>query len=295
VGIATRAERIVMGRSAFKSSASLQNQPARMAYWFYPLLAAVVLLPFCWAFFGAFKSGSELFVYPPTLWPRHPTLQNFVDVFTRMGFGQYIWNTVVVAVLTVAFTLLLGGLAGYAVSRWDFRGKDILLIGLLGLQLIPSTVNIVPYYMIMNALGLLNTLTALVMIYTATHVPLAIWILKGFFDTVPRALDEAAAIDGCSKWRTFWSIIVPLSLPGMSVAGFLVFVSAWSEFLVPLVIASSKDVTVVSVGLYTFFGPDSTSFTTLFAATVITVAPVLLGYLYAQRYLVSGLTAFAEK
>jgi ABC-type glycerol-3-phosphate transport system permease component len=147
----------------------------------------------------------------------------------------------------------------------------------------------------MNRLGLLNTLTALVMIYTATHIPITIWVLKGFFDTVPRTLDEAAAIDGCSKWRTFWTIIIPLSLPGLSVAGFLVFVSAWSEFLVPLVIASAKEVTVVSVGLYTFFGPDSTSFTGLFAATVVTVAPVLVGYLFAQRYLVSGLTAFAEK
>jgi ABC-type glycerol-3-phosphate transport system permease component len=157
-------------------------------------------------------------------------------------------------------------------------------------------VNVVPYYMIMNQLGLLNTLTALVMIYTATHIPITVWVLKGFFDTVPRSLDEAAAIDGCSKWRTYWNVIIPLSLPGLSVAGFLVFVSAWSEFLIPLVIASNKDVAVASVGLFTFFGPDTgTAFTSLFAATLVTVTPVVVAYFFAQRFLVSGLTAFAEK
>jgi ABC-type glycerol-3-phosphate transport system permease component len=148
----------------------------------------------------------------------------------------------------------------------------------------------------MNQLGLLNTLAALVMIYTATHNPITIWVLKAFFDTVPRSLDEAAAIDGCSKWRTFWSVIMPLSLPGMSVAGFLIFVSAWSEFLVPLVIAGNKDVAVASVGMFTFFGPDQpTAYTSLLAAALITVSPVVIGYFFAQRFIVSGLTAFSDK
>ena len=270
--------------------------PNPLAYIFYPVLLAAVVLPLGWVLFGGFKSSGELFAYPPTMWPRSPTIQNFTDIFTRLEFGRYVWNTVIVSAWTVVLTLFLGGLAGFALSRWDFRYKDVLLVTLLGLQLIPSTVNIVPYYMIMNQLGLLNTLTGLVLIYTATSIPLTIWILKGFFDTVPRSLDEAAAIDGCSKWRIYWSIIVPLSLPGLSVAGFLVFVGAWSEFLVPLVIASNRDVAVVSVGLFTFFGPDSqTAYTALFAATLVTVAPVIIAYFFAQRFLVSGLTAFAEK
>jgi ABC-type glycerol-3-phosphate transport system permease component len=270
--------------------------PNPLAYIFYPVLLAAVVLPLGWVLFGGFKSSGELFLYPPTMWPRSPTIQNFTDIFTRLEFGRYVWNTVVVSAWTVVLTLFLGGLAGYALSRWDFRYKDVLLITLLGLQLIPSTVNIVPYYMIMNQLGLLNTLTGLVLIYTATSIPLTIWVLKGFFDTVPRSLDEAAAIDGCSKWRTYWSVIVPLSLPGLSVAGFLVFVGAWSEFLVPLVVASNRDVAVVSVGLFTFFGPDSqTAYTALFAATLVTVTPVIIAYFFAQRFLVSGLTAFAEK
>ncbi len=270
--------------------------PSPIAYIFYPVIAATVILPLSWALFGGFKPQSEIFTFPPTILPRTPTLQNFIDLFTRLEFGGYIWNTIVVSFWTVIFTLFFGGLAGYAISRMDFPYKDALLVGLLGLQLIPSTVNIVPYYMMMNHLGLLNTRTGLVMIYTATHIPITIWVLKGFFDTVPRAIDEAASIDGCSKWRTYWSIIVPLSLPGLSVAGFLIFVSAWSEFLVPLVIASKRDVAVASVGLFTFFGPDTgTVYTSLFAATLVTVAPVIIAYFFAQRFLVSGLAAFVEK
>jgi ABC-type glycerol-3-phosphate transport system permease component len=144
-------------------------------------------------------------------------------------------------------------------------------------------------------MGLLNSHAGLVLIYTASNIPITIWLLKGFFDTVPRALDEAAAIDGCSKWRTFWTVIMPLSLPGLSVAGFLIFISCWSEFLVPLVIAPARNVAVVSVGLYAFFGPDGTAYNALFAATVITVAPVVVAYLFAQRFIVSGLTAFSER
>lgn len=270
--------------------------PNRAAYIFYPVLAAAVILPLSWALFGGFKHSSELFAYPPTILPRSPTLQNFMDIFVRLEFGRYIWNTTVVALWTVLLALFFSGLAAYALSRWEFRYKDAFMIVLLGLQLIPSTVNIVPYYMIMNSLGLLNTLTALVMIYTATHIPITIWVLKGFFDTVPRSLDEAAAIDGCSKWRTYWSVIVPVSLPGISVAAFLNFVSSWSEFLVPLVVASNRDVAVASVGLFTFFGPDTpTAFTSLFAAALVTVTPVIIAYFFAQRFLISGLTAFAEK
>lgn len=287
-----------MSQAAWPTRGKLHRplEPSPVAYIFYPVVVAAVLLPLSWALFGGFKRSNEIFAYPPTILPRSPTLQNFIELFTRLEFGGYIWNSVVVAFWTVLLTFFFGGLAGYALSRMEFRYKDAFLVMLLGVQLIPSTVNIVPYYMIMTKLGLLNTLTALVMIYTATHIPITIWVLKGFFDTVPRSVDEAAAIDGCSKWRTLWNIIVPLSLPGLSVAGFLVFVSAWSEFLVPLVIASNKDVAVASVGLFTFFGPDlQTAYTSLFAAALVTVTPVVVAYFFAQRFLVSGLTAFAEK
>jgi ABC-type glycerol-3-phosphate transport system permease component len=266
-----------------------------VTYLLYGLLSLVVLFPLAWVLLGSFKNPGEIFAYPTTFWPRDFTFSNYTDVINRTALPTYLWNTVIVTAFTLIFTLSLGTVAAYGFSRWDFPFKNTILVTLLILQLIPSTVNIVPYYMMLNALDLLNTHTGLIIIYTAGNVPFVIWIMKGYFDTLPRSLDEAAVIDGCSMFRVFWSIILPLSLPGLSAAGFLTFLSAWSEFLLPLVLANSREVAVMSVGLYSFFGTDNTAYHYAFAASVMSTAPVLIAYLFAQEYLVSGLASGAEK
>jgi ABC-type glycerol-3-phosphate transport system permease component len=261
----------------------------------YLLVAVVVLFPLSWVLLGSLKHPSEIFAYPTTFFPRDFTLSNYADVIRRTALPSYLVNSAIVTLASLVMTLAFASVAAYGFSRWDFPFKNTLLVVLLVLQLIPSSVNIIPYYVMMNGLGLLNTRTGLVMIYTATQIPFAIWILKGFFDTLPRSLDEAALIDGCSMFRAFVTIILPLSLPGLSAAGFLLFLSAWSEFLIPLVIANARDVAVTSVGLYTFFGADTTQYHYAFAASVISTAPLALAYLFAQEFLVSGLAAGAEK
>jgi ABC-type glycerol-3-phosphate transport system permease component len=266
-----------------------------LVYLLYAILAAVVLVPLAWVLLGSFKPASEIFAFPPTILPHEFTLDNYVDVIRRTALPSYLYNTAIVTGITLVLALLIGTVAAFGFSRWDFPFKNTLLVTLLILQLIPSTVNIIPYYVMMNAMGLLNTRTALVLIYTATHVPFTIWIMKGYFDTLPRSLDEAAVVDGCTRFRTFWNIILPLSLPGLASAGFLVFLGSWSEFLVPLVIANSKEVAVMSVGLYSFFGMDSTAYNYAFSASIMSTAPVLFVYIFAQRFLVSGLTSGAEK
>jgi len=264
-------------------------------YVLYAVLLLIVLFPLSWVILGSFKNPSEIFAYPTTFFPRDFTLTNYADVILRTDLPTYVINTAIVTGFTLVFTLAIGTVAAYGFSRWNFPFKNTILVTLLILQLIPSTVNIIPYYLMMNWFGLLNTRTALVLIYTATHVPFTIWIMKGYFDTLPRSLDEAAVIDGCSMFRVFWSIMLPLSLPGLSAAGFLVFIGSWSEFLVPLVIANSREVAVMSVGLYSFFGMDTTAYHYAFAASVMSSAPVILAYLFAQRYLISGLASGAEK
>ncbi|MBN9346550.1 MAG: carbohydrate ABC transporter permease [Devosia sp.] len=264
-------------------------------YTLYAALLLIVLFPLSWVILGSFKNPSEIFAYPTTFFPRDFTLSNYADVIRRTALPTYLINTAIVTAFTLVFTLVIGTIAAYGFSRWNFPFKNTILVTLLILQLIPSTVNIIPYYLMMNWFGLLNTRTALVLIYTATHVPFTIWIMKGYFDTLPRSLDEAAVIDGCSMFRVFWSIILPLSLPGLSAAGFLVFIGAWSEFLVPLVIANSRDVAVMSVGLYSFFGMDATAYHYAFAASVMSTAPVVIAYLFAQRYLISGLASGTDK
>lgn len=266
-----------------------------VAYGLYLALALVVLFPLAWVLLGSFKNPSEIFSVPTTFFPRDFTWTNYADVIRRTALPTYLINTAIVTGFTLVFTLAIGTVAAYGFSRWDFPFKDALLVALLVLQLIPSTVNIVPYYLMMNFLDLLNTRAGLIIIYTASNVPFAIWIMKGYFDTLPRSLDEAAVIDGCSTFRVFWTIILPLSLPGLSAAGFLIFLSAWSEFLIPLVIANSRDVAVMSVGLYSFFGADTTQYHYAFAASVMSTVPVIFAYLFAQEYLVSGLASGAEK
>lgn len=266
-----------------------------ITYGLYALLSLIVLFPLAWVLLGSFKNPSEIFAYPTTFWPRDFTWTNYGDVIRRTALPTYLFNTFIVTAFTLLLSLGFATVAAYGFSRWDFRFKDTILVLLLVLQLIPSTVNIVPYYMMMNWLHLLNTHAALIIIYTASHIPFAIWIMKGFFDTLPRSLDEAAVIDGCSMFRVFWSIILPLSLPGLSAAGFLIFLAAWGEFLIPLVLANSKEVAVMSVGLFSFFGTDTTQYHYAFAASVMSTAPVIIAYLFAQEYLVSGLASGAEK
>jgi ABC-type glycerol-3-phosphate transport system permease component len=273
----------------------LSPRSLSLTYLFYALIALVVLFPLAWVILGSFKDPSELFTFPTSFFPRNFTFDNYGDVIRRTALPTYLINTAIVTGASLVLSLAIATVAAYGFSRWDFPLKNTILVLLLVLQLIPSTVNIVPYYLMMNWLHLLNTHAALIIIYTATHVPFAVWIMKGFFDTLPRSLDEAAVMDGCSTFRVFWNIILPLSLPGLSAAGFLIFIGAWSEFLIPLVIANSRDVAVMSVGLFSFFGYDTTQYHYAFAASIISTAPVILAYLFAQEYLVSGLANGAEK
>lgn len=264
-------------------------------YLVYAAVVLIVLFPLSWVLLGSFKSPSEIFAFPSTFWPRDFTWSNYTDVIRRTALPGYILNTVIVTGFTFLFTIVIASIAAYGFSRWDFRFKEAVMVTILVLQMLPTTVNIIPYYLMMDSVGLLNTRAALVIIYTATNIPFTIWIMKGYFDTIPRSLDEAAIIDGCSRFRVLRSVILPLSVPGLASSGFLVFLSSWSAFLVPLVISPARDVSVMSVGIYNFFGIDSTAYNYAFAASTMSVIPVLFVYLFAQEYLISGLSSGAEK
>lgn len=259
-------------------------------YLMYLLLALVILFPATWVLFGSIKPTSELFAFPATFIPQAFTLENYVSVLQRTPMLLYLKNTVLVALLTVFGSLLLAAPGAYGFSRFDFRLKYPLLIAMLGLQLIPSTVNIIPYYVMFARLNLLNSLTGLTLIYISGRIPFSIWILKGFFDSLPESIIDAAKVDGCSPMRTFWTILLPLSLPGLGAAGFLSFLAAWGELLIPLTVASSRDVAVVSVGLYTFFGEGFTAYNQLFAATMMSVLPILVVFFFSQQSFIAGLT-----
>lgn len=262
----------------------------------YALLVLVVMLPLSWALFGSFKPQSEIFAYPPTLLPKEFSLQAYADVFARTQIPRFLVNSILVTVATTILVIAFASVAAYGFSRWEFRFKNVVMVGLLVFQLIPSGVTIIPYYLMMNQLHLLNTHAGLIMVFTATHIPFALWIIKGQFDSIPTALDEAAVIDGASRLRVLWTVIMPLSLPGIGAAACLTFITVWAEFLIPMVLANSPETTLVSVGLYNLFGRDSTTFyNQLFAAAVLATTPVIIAYLVAQEQFISGLASGAEK
>ena len=262
----------------------------------YALLVLVVMLPLSWAFFGSLKPQSEIFAYPPSFFPREFSLQAYIDILTRTQIPRFLVNSIIVTLVTTVLVICCASVAAYGFSRWSFRGKNVVMVGLLVCQLIPSGVTIIPYYLMMNQLNLLNTHAGLILIFTATHVPFALWIIKGQFDAIPVSLDEAAVIDGASRWRVLFTVIMPVSLPGIGAAACLTFITVWAEFLIPMVLANSPETTLVSVGLYNLFGRDSTTFyNQLFAAAVLATTPVIIAYLVAQEQFISGLTGGAEK
>lgn len=262
----------------------------------YALLVLVVMLPLSWAFFGSLKPQSEIFAYPPSFFPREFSLQAYLDILTRTQIPRFLVNSIIVTLVTTVLVICCASVAAYGFSRWSFRGKNVVMVGLLVCQLIPSGVTIIPYYLMMNQLNLLNTHAGLILIFTATHVPFALWIIKGQFDAIPVSLDEAAVIDGASRWRVLFTVIMPVSLPGIGAAACLTFITVWAEFLIPMVLANSPETTLVSVGLYNLFGRDSTTFyNQLFAAAVLATTPVIIAYLVAQEQFISGLTGGAEK
>lgn len=262
----------------------------------YALVVLVVMLPLSWAFFGSFKPQSEIFAYPPRLLPEAFGFSAYAEILARTEIPRFLFNSIVVTVATTILVLIVASVAAYGFSRWDFRYKGAIMVALLVCQLIPSGVTIIPYYVMMSELNLINTHAGLILIFTATHIPFALWIIKGQFDAIPVTLDEAAIIDGASRIRVLWMVIVPVSVPGIGAAACLTFITVWAEFLVPMVLANSPETTLVSVGLYNLFGRDSTTFyNQLFAAATLATAPVIVAYLIAQEQFISGLTGGAEK
>jgi ABC-type glycerol-3-phosphate transport system permease component len=265
-------------------------------YSMYLLIAVIVLFPLSWVVLSAFKSDTELFRYPVSFIPQAPNLASFVHVLLRTEMPRYLKNTIVVCLSATALTLAFAAPAAYGFSKYRFRLKYPLLIAMLGLQLIPGTVNIIPYYIMMSKIGLLNTLSGLILVFAAGGIPFAVWILKSFFDSLPDSLIEAARVDGASSFRAFWNIMLPLSLPGLGAAGFLRFFADWSAFILPMVIAGAKKTMVASVGLYNYFGVDAVfELNKVFAASIVAFFPIVVIYFFTQETFVAGLVKGSGK
>jgi multiple sugar transport system permease protein len=259
------------------------------------LLAAVCLIPLYWIVNVSFSSPAALYKTPLDYFPRPPVLENFRAVFDVNQFPRNVGNSVAVASLTTLLTLALGSPAAYALSRLRVRRRNAILALFLGLAIFPAIGMVGPLYVGMARIHLINSYPALVLPYTLLSLPLAIWILTHFFRTLPASLEDAALIDGCTPSQAFVRVILPLSAPGVFTAAVLIFIWSWNEFLFALIMTSTPEWRTVPVALALFAGLHELPWATIAAATVVSVAPVLLLVALFQRRIVEGLTSGVER
>lgn len=248
---------------------------------------AFMLLPFFWMVSTSLKASSEVFAYPPVWLPARPLWSNYTHVLGELPFGRYLFNTAFVATTVTFLEVVTSSLAGYAFARIEFPGRDRIFLVYLATLMIPGQVTVIPNFLLVNWLGWSNTYLALIV--PAAFSAFGTFLLRQFFLSVPRELEQAARIDGCGYLGVYRHIVLPLSGPAVGSLTIFVFMAQWNAFLWPLIVANSASMRTLTVGLSFFRDEAATQFHYLMAGTVMNVVPVLLVYLALQRYFVRGI------
>jgi len=259
------------------------------------LYVAFAVFPIYWTVKISVTPENLLYSEGIKLWPTHVTLQNYVTVLKASDFPRYFFNSLVVSIATAVIVTVVASLAGYALSRFRFQGKNWVSLLLLLTQTFPLVMVIPPIFRIMSTIGLTDNLYGLIVIYTAFNIAFATFLMQSFFDGIPKELEEAAMIDGCTRVTALRRIVLPLTLPGIGATIAFVFTAAWSELLFALMLINSESQKTFSVGLLTFIGKFAVDWGQMMAASVLALIPVCLFFAFLQRYLVTGLTAGAVK
>jgi multiple sugar transport system permease protein len=271
------------------------QRPRLLLYLFLAAFALYSLFPVLWTLVTSFKPEAEAVAYPPRLIPANVTLANYVYVLTRTSVPLYVWNTFVVSGVTVALVTAASALAGYAFARFKFHGRNLLLLSLLICVMVSGATKVIPLYLMLLQVGLLNSYWSLILTYSAELIPLGVWLMKSYIDTIPIELDEAALIDGSGKLHVFFTMILPLSVPGILAVGLMTFVRASQEFIYASTFISEPTLKTAPVGLYVFFTDIGVQWGNLTAASLLVVAPMIAIFVLLQRWFTSGLTVGAVK
>lgn len=255
----------------------------------------ITLVPLMWIFSTSLKSNDVAVSLPPKILPSDPTIENYVFVITEPRLLHSLINSLLVSLGSTGLSVLISALGGYAFARFKFRGKDILLSIVLGLFMIPIIINIIPLYLMLSQVGLLNSIFTLMITFQILIIPLNIFLLKNYFETIPHELEEAALVDGCSRFGILRRIIIPLSTPGLAIASVLAFRFSWNEFLLPIVLSNRPDSLVFQVALYQFISIYRLEWGYLTAGINIALIPIVVLMLLFQKQLIQGLTAGSLK
>ncbi len=255
---------------------------------------ALWLLPFVWMLLGSVKTQREILQRPPTWWPREFTWDNFGAWFGELNFGQFFGNSLVVALFTVLGNLVFCSMVGYALAKLDFPGKRALFVVVMVTLMVPGVVTFVPLFVMVSSLGLVNSYAALILPFVTT--PLGVFLMRQFMLGIPDELLEAARIDGAGELRIFARIVMPLCGPPLATLGILTFLASWNNFLWPLVAAQTENMYTLPVALSLYStGQNATDYGLLLAGSVLVIAPIILLFVFLQRYFIQGIASTGLK
>jgi ABC-type glycerol-3-phosphate transport system permease component len=266
-----------------------------VTYGILALTCAFSVFPIVWALSTSLKAPADIVSYPPNWIPSPISLEHYAQVLGGSHMPRYFGNSLLVALATILLTLVVASHGAYAAARHEFPAKNFLLFLVLATVMIPGIAVLVPLYMIMSQIGLHDTYWSLVLIYSAWQVPTVLWLMRGFFESIPRDLEEAALIDGCGPLQAFYRVIAPLTRPGLAASAVVVFVYVWNEFIIALTMTASDEMRLVPVGLYYYISAWGVEWGKLMAAVCVALLPAVALFAILQRNFIQGLTSGSTK
>jgi ABC-type glycerol-3-phosphate transport system permease component len=252
------------------------------------VLLVIGAFPLAWMLSTALKPSDEIFATPPTLVPKVVTLENFRRLFGETAFLTYFGNSVTVSLATVVLTLAVSAMGAYGLTRFAFPGRERVAGLILMTYMFAPIMIIIPFYILVRQLGIVNTRLALVLSYTTFCLPFCLWLLRSFFQAIPLELEEAALVDGATVRRAIWYVVLPLALPGLIAAGIFTFILAWNDYLFALVLITSDELKTLPVGVNDMFNATIVDWGMIMAAGVMITVPIILFFAAVQRYLIQG-------
>jgi len=259
------------------------------------IILSIMLAPIIFTAFTSFKTRAETFMWPPTYFPEKPTLEAYREVLFRSPILRYLLNSLIIAIGTTTIVMIGGLFTAFGLSQYKFKGSKTVLLIFIATRIIPPISLLVPFYIIMSFLHLINTYACLMIVNTFLWYPFAIWMLKSFFDKFPRELIDSAIVDGCTRTSAFLKIVVPVSAIGIASVAIITFLWTWNEFLYGIIFTNTRAVQPITVGAHYFVGDELVQWDSIAATAILSALPGIILFSIAQRAIVKGLTAGAVK
>lgn len=259
------------------------------------LILVPTLFPVVWIVISSMKTNLETHTVPVTLVPENWSIDAYQQIFERRNFARYMSNAMIVALLTTAWGVMVAAWSGYGFARFDFRFKPAVMAFVLIAQSFPRILLVIPYFQFSNRFGLTDTYAGLILAYSTFIQPLCLWIMKEYFEQIPRDLDEAAMVDGASPYRAFWDVVLPLARPALGATAIIAFLTAWNEYEFALVLTTTERVRTISVAIASLIGEFTTEWNQVMAAAAIGTLPVIIVFIFFQRQLMQGMMGGAIK